>query len=289
MIRNLLFISTITFLSSSLLGLTFSFTGSGLPAMRQFFIASLSGAALITALLQLGFAFFCFVGGLLGGIYRKEKILSLGCFLLFLAALFLGVSLNLTVNLLIMTIMGIGCGLIFISSNSFIIQLYPAKRGTFLNIHHLFFGFGSLIGPLIMSSVLSKGLLWQIPYKGLGLFALLVSVCLLLILPNRKDVKRSGLSQLDLNGIRKLFTNGDFRTVMLVAFLSIGIQFTLMYLIVTYLHGEKGLSITHSGIMLSLFFVLLALGRIICALLALKLKNSRISRRTPYQGTCFSN
>ncbi len=73
-----------------------------------------------------------------------------------------------------------------------------------------------------------------------------------------------------------LLKNRAFRPLALTGLLIFGSQFAVMYLAVTFLIEAKGFSITSAVRVLSLFFLLLALGRLICSAVALKVANTKL-------------
>ena len=167
MIKNRFLIAGFTFISLGLLGLTFSFVGVSLPYLQIFFAIEIGRTGLLSAIVQLGFALMCFFGGVISDLLNKDKLLMAGCIFLGLSSLFFGMNKVFLINSVILAFMGSGCGFIFISSNTLVVELFPEKRGTYLNIHHFFFAIGSLIGPLFMRYVISNNLRWQLPYRSL--------------------------------------------------------------------------------------------------------------------------
>ncbi len=115
MIKNHFLISAATFASLSLLGFTFAFVGALLPVMKLFFQIDLAGAGLMTVTMQIGYAVFCLLGGMITNSLGKVKPLMTGCLCLAIGALLLGFYPIFWINLIILALIGIGCGMIFIS------------------------------------------------------------------------------------------------------------------------------------------------------------------------------
>ncbi len=272
MVRNRILISTATFTSLSLLGFTFAFVGTLLPVMKLFFQINLSSAGLIIVTIQIGYAVFCFLGGIIANALGKVKTLMTGCLCLAIGSLLLGFYPIFWINLFILSLMGIGCGMIFISSNTLIIELFPTKRGTFLNVHHLCFAAASFTGPLIIGCILSSNLKWQFAFKGLSAMSFL----LFLLFTVTQTDHPSKTTRTNDYPVYYLLKNRVFRPLAVTGLLIIGAQFAVMYLAVTFLIEAKGFSITSAVWILSLFFLLLALGRIICSVLAAQMANTII-------------
>ena len=132
-----------------------------------------------------------------------------------------------------------------------------------MNIHHFFFAVGSLSGPLIVGAALAGGITWQDAYRFYGLAALLLSSILFLpgIPPVRSD------RPFDRRGMGILLRDPAFLTLFAITFLSVGVQNGIAYWLVTFLKDAKGYSIGIASTSLSLFFVCLAIGRLLTSYL----------------------
>ncbi len=272
MIKNKAYISVFTFLSLGLLGLTFAFMGASLSAMKGFFLVDIRRAGMISAILQLGFATFCMLGGVLADFIRKDRILSLGTFLLGIATLLIGRSGYFGLHLLVVAVMGVGCGFLFIGSNTLVVDLFSEKRGTFLNILHFVFAVGSLLGPLIMGSILSRGQRWQVAYRYQGAISLFIAA----VFMTTDATKWRTVSKKRLVDLLGMIKGKKFLLLMLTGFFAIGLQFSVMYLMVIYLQEVKGLSISYASLALSVFYILLGIGRLVCSALVLRVSQWKL-------------
>jgi FHS family glucose/mannose:H+ symporter-like MFS transporter len=254
------------FVSMSFLGMSRTFLGTALPAIRSSLDLTLLQAGTLMALLQLGFAIAVFVGGPLSDVLKKSSILMLGCFLMGLNLLLFGFSNWFWITLLGAALIGIGGGLIESSSNPLLIQLFPGKESTVMNLHHFFFAAGSLSGPVIMGTVLAKSMPWQWAYLGFGLFVLVV-FCLLLSL---KISSAKGDRGLEVNVISRFMSEKTFLILFFVTFFIQGVQNGISYWMVTFLKETRGFPIALASASLFLFFVSLALGRLFSSYLITK-------------------
>jgi fucose permease len=171
-----------------------------------------------------------------------------------------------------MTLMGLGCGLILSSSNALMVGLYPERKGSILNIHHIFAATGSLVGPLIMGYLISRQIKWQYGYEGLGFLVLFLSAFFIFTKVPDVEIK----SKVKFSQIGHLLRQKDFLLMVIVNFLAMGTQFALIYLSVTFLKEAKGFSIGISSVVLSSFFILMILGRLVCGWLSARISNSAI-------------
>ena len=172
----------------------------------------------------------------------------------------------------LVTFIGIGSGLILSSSHVVLVGLYPQRKGSILNIHHIFSASGSFIAPLIIGYFISQQGKWQWGYEGLGFFALSLSIFFTFIRVPRGDVRNRVKFAL----IGRLAQQRNFILLVLVDFLSMGTQFSVIYLSVTFLKEAKGFSVVTASAVLSAFFILMILGRVGCGWLASRTSNTRI-------------
>ncbi|MEW6673606.1 MAG: MFS transporter [Thermodesulfobacteriota bacterium] len=260
------------FLALGLNGMTFAFFGTALPALRTFLGVNLETAALLTALLQAGFSITSLTGGILSDFVRRDRILMAGCLVLSAAAFMLGSFRSFAPTACVVLLMGIGTGLILSSSNVLLVELHPTRKGAILNIHHIFFGLGSLLGPLIMGRLLLQAN-WQRGYDGLAACLLVIFVFFIMADPPIESLRnRRNLLQ----ELGRLLADKYYILMILVSALAIGTQLALMLLSVTFLKDAKGIAISTASIALSAFFACLVLGRLICSWLSLRICNSKI-------------
>lgn len=253
-------------------GMTFAFFGTGLPALRTYLGINLEAAALLTALLQAGFSVASLTGGILSDFVRRDRILMAGCLVLGAGAFLMGYLSSFAATVCIVVLMGIGAGFILSSSNVLLVELHPERRGTILNIHHIFFGLGSFLGPLIMGYLLLRHN-WQAGYDGLALCLLVLCVFFIFADPPIHSLRgrRDFIQELG-----RLLADKYYIQMLFVAAMAIGTQLALMLLSVTFLEDAKGMSISAASIALSSFFVCLVLGRLLCSWVSLHVCNSKI-------------
>jgi fucose permease len=246
------------FISMSFIGMSRTFLGTALPAIRSSFDLNILQAGTLTALLQLGFSIAVLVGGPISDIFKKQSVLLLGCLLIGINLILFGFSEWFWINLFGITLIGIGGGLIESSSNPLLIQLFPGRESMVLNLHHFFFALGSLTGPLIMGAVLVRAIPWQWAYTGFGLFALSIFLFLLL----QKSSASRKKSSFETKQIKSLLGEKTFLLLFFVTFFNSGVQNGITFWMVTFLKDVKGLPISLASYSLFTFFACLALGRL---------------------------
>lgn len=256
------------FVSMSFIGMSRTFLGTALPAIRSSLELTLIQAGTLTAFLQLGFTLAVFVGGPLSDVLKKSFLLLSGCLLMGLNLVLFGFSDWFWISLVGAGLIGIGGGLIESSSNPLLIQLFPGKESTVMNLHHFFFAAGSLAGPLIMGAVLVNSIPWRWGYMGFGLFVFLIFLFLTTqrISSPKYDKRRSNMEM-----IKRLFKEKKFLVLFFITFFGSGVQNGIGYWMVTFLEEIRSVPIAMASVSLSLFFTCLAVGRLFSSWLITKL------------------
>jgi MFS transporter, FHS family, glucose/mannose:H+ symporter len=254
------------FVSMSFLGMSRTFLGTALPAIRSTFDLSILQAGTLTVLLQFGFSIAVFVGGPLSDIFKKSSMLKIGCLLMGINLLLFGFSNWFWISLIGISLIGIGGGLIESSSNPLLIQLFPGRESMVMNFHHFFFAAGSLVGPLIIGAILAESIPWQWAYIGFGLFVLLI---FFFLLSQRISSTRSGHG-FEMDVILRLMSEKTFLSLFFFTFFANGVQNGIGYWMVTFLKETKGVPIALASVSLSLFFACLAVGRLFSSYLITK-------------------
>jgi fucose permease len=262
-----------TFISLGLMGSFHAFWGTTLPILRAFLDLNIEQATVLTAYNQAGQAIACLLGGLLCDLFRRDKILLIGCLLLGSGALILGGLKSYVANIVLIFGMGLGCGLMLSSSNALLVGLFPDRKGSILNIHHSVYGAFSLISPLVMAALIQSQTRWRQGYAGLGW--MLLAVCIFFLF-TKVSSERPKERTLVFKDTSRLFSGSNFLSLLLIATFAVGAQIAVMFLAVTYLMETKGFPIFEASAVLSAFFVCIFAGRLVCSWLAVHTATTRI-------------
>ena len=254
-------------------GMTFALIGTSLPAIQSHLGVDITMAGTMMAVLQVGFTLFTLISGILSDFYRREWILVFGCLLLSFGNLLFCTVSALALNMVFIGIMGAGLGCILSGTNALLIGLYPQKKRKILNIHHVFFSIGSLVGPILMGYLLTqKSIVWRWAYTGQGVMLLIFSLFILSCQFFHTIKKRSNFVE----QVKSMAKDRSFLLILSVNSLAVGTQLSVMLLGVTYLHQAKQCSIAAAGIALSFFAVTMMLGRVACSRLSATIHNATI-------------
>ena len=257
------------FISMSFLGMSRTFLGTALPAIRSSLDLSLVQAGTFPACLQFGFAAAVFVGGFLSDVFKKKAMLMLGCLFIGMNLLVFGFSPWFWVNLIAMAVIGIGGGLIEASSDPLLIQLFPGRESMVMNLHHFFFAFGSLLGPVIVGALLARAIPWEWGYIGFGLFVMVIFFFFVF----QKSPEPTGTRKFDRRSVQGILSQRSFWILFLITFCSMGVQNGIVFWMVTFLEETRGFSIAVASASLSTFFICMALGRLLTGYLITKVRD----------------
>jgi len=267
MIRSRSLITGPTFLAMGLIGVFHAFWGTSLPALRDYFAVSIEEAALLSSANLVGQAAACFPGGLLCDLLRREKVLMAGCFMLGLGVLVLCMIHSYPVAVLTAFWMGLGCGLVIISSTAVFVALYPDRKGPIINLNQVLYGGLLLVSPLIMGHMLTSSMGWKGGFVALGVILAGAGIFFLFTHIPRSA---SGNIREFAGDVRRLFGSRIFFILVLTNGAGVGAQIGVMYYVVTLLTDAKGFSILRAGGVLSLFYICLFAGRLACSWASLR-------------------
>jgi fucose permease len=258
------------FISMSFLGMSRTFLGTALPAIRVSLHLNLVEAGTFPACLQFGFSAAVFVGGFLSDIFKKKTMLMLGCLSMGTTLLVFGFSPWFAVNLIAMAVVGIGGGLIEASSDPLLIELFPGRESIFMNLHHFFFAFGSLMGPVIVGALLARAIPWEWGYIGFGLFVMVIFFFFVF----QKSPGPAATRKYSRKSVEGIFRERSFWILFLVTFCSMGVQNGIVFWMVTFLEETRGFPVGVASVSLSAFFVCMALGRLLTGYLITKVRDA---------------
>jgi len=255
-------------------GLTFSFMGVSLPSIQTYLEITIEQAGTLMASLQTGFTIFTLLGGVFSDYFHREWILMAGCFLLCFGSLFLCIVPSYALGLLAVWFIGAGIGFILSGSNTLLVGLYPTRKGTILNVHHVFFSVGAIIGPALMGFLIIRGDHWRAGYIGAGIA--LLTLCLFFAFSQNKMAVNGGDSYQGNNGISNLLSEGKFMIILVVNFLTSGSLVVIMLFGAIFLIQAKQCSLGEAGAALSVFSIFMVVGRVACSRLTIRIKHASI-------------
>jgi len=151
-------------------------------------------------------------------------------------------------HLIAMTFVGIGGGLIEASSDPLLIQLFPGRESTVMNLHHFSILWGLCGSPII-------GSFGEIAPVAMGYIGFGYLCWLFFYFSDSRNLLTAKSSKIRLHPCEGDVKSTLFLDSLWVTFCTMGVQNSIAYWIVTFLKEERSFSIPLASASLSLFFV----------------------------------
>ena len=266
--RLLIFVIYLTFIA---LGLPDTILGVAWPSMRSSLFLPLEAAGIITMLTTVCTAFSSFASGLLLHKLGTGRVVFIST-LLSASALF-GYSLSPSFWwLLFCTLpLGIGAGAIDTGINHFVALNYSPRH---MNWLHSFWGIGAFLGPGIITLYVADSANWRGGYQLIAAIVLVVAaiIGISLSLWRSKNIKEEHTALHNKSTHRKSGLNLiRQRNVFLsiIAFpIYIAVEMGVGVWLASYLIEGRGLDKLNVGLIISLFYVSITIGRLIAGIFA---------------------
>ena len=168
--RALLVLSFIAFIS---LGLPDGLLGVAWPSMRATFGLQLDALGALFISTTLGYISSSFLSGALLRKMRLGDLLALSCLATACALIAYSIAPSWAILVTVGVLTGFGGGAIDSSLNTFAAHHYSPRT---VNLLHAFYGLGTTLGPLLMTTLLLAGRTWQRGYLLVGLAQLILAL-----------------------------------------------------------------------------------------------------------------
>lgn len=238
-------------------------TGAVLPDMQQSYALSYEFRGFLLSVQQAGNLSAVFLAGFLPYILGRKR-----CTVLLSSGIVLGIILMVsTGNPLLLVIAflvsGMGRGTLSNTTNVVVSEV-SGNSGAGLNLLHASFAVGAFVSPFAAVYLGSSG--WRV---ALLLTGALMTIGILLI---ASSTLKNGREE-RIKGEKVPLTDGGFWLVTFILFFYLCAEASLMGWMVTYFQETGVMSPSLSKTMQSLLWIMILLGRILCAILTPKTKN----------------
>lgn len=200
--------------------------------------------------------------------YSQRAVLTLGVILMGGGVLGESLSRSLALLLSMGLLAGVGFGAILAAGNLLIAHLFAHRSTSVLNLINLFFGVGSIIGPLITGwAKISTGSSLTAIWLGAGMLFLLAPIAALV--PRTAQSSSSSSSRAE---DRTLPPWGLIVLFGLLLLVYSGIEIAIGGWSTIYLNASTGMELERAAIVVSGFWLALTIGRGVGSILGLQLK-----------------
>lgn len=257
------------------LGIPDSLLGAAWPAIYEEFSLPVSYASYITILISCGTVISSFFSARIINRFGTAKVTALSTILTAVSLFGFSVSKNMFCLCLCAIPLGLGAGSIDTALNNYVALHYKANHMSFL---HCFYGIGVSLSPYLMSLALSGNNNWRNGYRIMFYFQLAISIMAVLSLPLWK---RIGQRHTEEEPPRTLSTKQILKTkgakpVFGIFIFSCAIESICLVWGSTFLVDAKGVTADKAAEIITLYFIGLALSRLISGLLANKISGIKI-------------
>lgn len=224
------------------------------------------------------------IGTIISSLNAAKLIKKLGTYRIVLFSTFLtacaivgyGLVPNFYFFLLIGIPMGLGAGAVDTALNNYLAIHYKASQ---MNWLHCFWGIGAMTGPIVMSSFIHNKMGWRYGYFVIGAIQMVIVILLLISRPVWKLHKETNSSEETV--VMKFFDLVKVKGVKL-AMLTFLCYCATEYIIVcwgsTYLVKSREVTSAVAAGWLSIYYLGITGGRMLCGFIALKVNNRTLIR-----------
>lgn len=224
---------------------------------------------------MIGYSFTGFSIGISLGVYLNKMLLDkislkkdvlLSSLLIILAVFGIIFTNYLYLFFVFMFILGLGIGIYMSNANYILMSLYIEKRNSKINIGNFFFSIGAIISPFTAGKLMEIGVSWEYIYLGLLIFVLTTLffqfICNFGFIKHKKEEKKSSDERLNLSTI----------ILGLALFAYVMSEMVLNYWAVSYYIEKNVASIGAASLILTVFWIFMAFGRLLFSFLSDRMK-----------------
>jgi fucose permease len=286
--RNLAVVKTLTYLMFTMFAMTTDSVGIIIPEVIRTFGLSLTAAGTFQYATMAGIAVAALLLGHLADRLGRRPTIVAGLTLFAAACFLLAAGKSFLVFALLLGLSGIAIGVFKTGALALIgdISTSTAQHTSIMNTVEGFFGVGAIIGPAILTRLLTAGLSWKWLYVIAGsMCVVLIVLALMVKYPASATPATAG----GLAGTGHALKSPYVLAFSAGAFLYVGVEAAIYVWMPTLLEGYTGGAAGLAAYSISIFFVLRAAGRFFGAWML---------TRVPWQGvlavfsgsilTCFA-
>jgi fucose permease len=239
-------------------GIFLSVLGPLLPLITKSYSLALWQSGLLFSIHFLGFIIFVFLGGLLAEKYSKKIILNICLISVSLLFLLFGISNNILIAFIAIFFIGGSGGVIESLGCALISDINSDKNDYYINLGQAFICIGAALSPVLTFFIIGNNLSWRFVYYILSaLFFLMFLVFAAFKIEETTKSERFRFSQLSF-----MIKDKKFLLVLITILLYAGTEIGTWGYMSTFFGEKLGLGL--SGLLVTDFWIAMALGRLLC-------------------------
>jgi len=210
--------------------------------------------------------------------FRKIWIVIGSYIIIFLLLILLSFSRNLYLLYILYLFVGYFAGVIWMQATKDILENKIKNKDRITTVLLTFYPIGNFTAPFIASTLINNKINWRYSYYIMAFIVVVIVILYIILKRSRKD--KEGIEQEEKLGLREIFI--DRRTNMIFI---LGVVLLFFYCISetviatwspTFLRSERMFDIQAAGLVVSIFWLAILIGRIIVSFLAGKFKSNYI-------------
>lgn len=242
--------------------------GIFIPAFKESFNANNTSMGIMLSACSLGYIIFTYIGGILCEKLGQRKVILLGLTIIVGSTVIIA-SANIYLMLLVgMFLLNMGIAFGCIAINTLIPALFVAIQAIMMNIAHCSYGFGSTLGQFTIGKILDSGIGWRSVFYGIAvMFVIVVLVFLLVKMPT---IENSCNEAEEKPNEKSVFKEKYVYIYALALGTYIFAEMGMSNWIVNFLMESYNFTSSTGATFLSVFFLLLTIGRLLGGFVAEK-------------------
>lgn len=282
--------------------IAFALTGTmfstALPRIIEDYNLSLSQAGLFSVFTSMGNLGAMAITGIMGDRYRKSILMGSVFIGISISLAFIGMMPPFLLLLCLMVLLGICNSILNLIVTAYVSDLYGEKRAKYINLVHMFYGIGSLIGPLYPMLLQKIGFHWTYSYLFLAVVVFAVGVSYFVVLVKVKEPVTAIKDQNENNrkkekqygSLREIFSYKGMFALCIMSFLYMGgHQNTFSTWFQTYLQTENPAvySVEFTSVCMTLYWIGMVISRTISASVSDKISPRSLILGGSFVGVCI--
>lgn len=198
---------------------------------------------------------------------KVGDIIYLSCLLTATGLIFINFTVSFETLILAVIPLGFGAGAVDSALNNFVSENLSPKHMIRL---HGFWGVGAIIGPLIYSFFTISNLSWRICYATIGFLQIIISIFLFINRNNWENIESNSSNISTVNLIEPKRHEKIIRILFIFIFCGLDVSMNLW--LATYIIDGLNISKEIAGIIVSIYFGSIMMGRFLIGMIAEKFK-----------------
>ncbi len=257
------------------LGLPDSLLGSAWPSIYPQLQVPISYAGIISVIISVGTIFSSLQSDRLTLRFGTGKVTAVSVAVTAAALLGFSFADSFWMLCLLAIPYGLGAGSVDASLNNYVALHYESKHMSWL---HCMWGIGATTGPYVMGFALTGGFGWNMGYRIIGLFQVVLAGVLLAALPLWKAAPRSSTEDTDRAPMpaRRVLRIPGVLAMVSAFFCYCAVEQTTGLWAASYLNLYRGLPADTAASFAGLFFLGITVGRAISGFITMKLRDEQM-------------